>query len=155
MNRSEFDGGRSTGGLFMQTKRALFASTVAGFLLMPIGRSRAEIVCGTPRPIKPVHCLCGQLVDQLGEPFADASVKVTKDGTDVATVQTGSDGTFLFGELKPGSYELNAQSGRARGFKPFRSPIVVTKPARKCRRGLVIVLMVINTENCGSYVMKQ
>ena len=79
-------------------------------------------------------------------------MKVVKDGTDLAAAKTTGDGTFIFGELKSGSYELNVQAG---GVEPFRSPIVVTNPAKKCRRGLVIVLEFFYPDNCGSYVMKQ
>jgi hypothetical protein len=57
---------------------------------------------------------------------------------DLATVKTADDGKFVSGELKSGSYEVNAQAG---GFKIFRSPIVVASPAKKCRHGVIIVLV--------------
>jgi len=136
----------------MKTKRAFFAATVAGLFLLPVGTSTAEVICGKARPIKPLHCVCGKLIDQTGEPLAGTSVKVVKDGTDLATIETGSDGAFIFGELKPGSYELTANFD---GLKPFRSPIVVANPTRKCKRGLTIVLVLTYPDNCGSYVMKQ
>ncbi|SPE40148.1 exported hypothetical protein [Candidatus Sulfopaludibacter sp. SbA3] len=136
----------------MKTKRAFFAATVAGLFLLPVGTSTAEVICGKSRPIKPVHSVCGKLIDPAGGPLAGTRVKVSKDGTDLATIQTGSDGVFIFGELKPGSYELTASFD---GLKPFRSSIVVTNPAKKCKRGLTIVLALTYPDNCGSYVMKQ
>ncbi len=67
-------------------------------------------------------------------------------------MKTSSDGEFIFAELKSGSYELNAHVDY---LLPFRSPIVVASPAKKCKRGLVIVLVLSYPDNCGSYVMKQ
>jgi len=104
------------------------------------------------RPLKPVRCVCGKLIDPIGGPVSGATVKVLKDGTDLATVETAGDGTFIFSELKPGTYELNAH---VNGLLPFRSPIVVANPAKKCRHGLVIVLVLPYPDNCGSYVMKR
>ena len=136
----------------MKKKRHLLATIAAGLLLLPVGTSRAEVICGKARPLKPVRCVCGKLIDLSGEPVSGATVKVVKDGTDLATVKTAGDGEFIFGELKSGSYELNAH---VEGLIPFRSPIVVANPAKKCRRGLVIVLVLLYPDNCGSYVMKQ
>jgi hypothetical protein len=77
---------------------------------------------------------------------------VLNDGTDLAAIQTGRNGMFTFGEIKPGNYELSAAFD---GLKPFRSSIVVAKPTKKCKPGLVIVLVLAYPDNCGSYVMKQ
>jgi len=136
----------------MKRKRYLVATIGTGLFLLLAGTSRAEVICGKTRPLRPVHCVCGKLIDPTGGPVSGATVKVVKDGTGLATMKTGSDGKFIFGELKPGSYELNAEVGYLR---PFRSPIVVANPAKKCRRGLVIMLVVFYPDNCGSYVMKR
>jgi hypothetical protein len=68
----------------------------------------------------------------------EAGRRFLQDAPVLATVKTASDGAFIFGQLKSGSYELNAEVD---GFEPFRSPIVVSNPAKKCRRRLVIMLV--------------
>jgi hypothetical protein len=134
----------------MRRKCHLSSSIVAG-LLLSLVTSKAEVICGKVRPLKQVRCVCGRLIDPSGGPVSGATVKVAKDGIDLATAKTAADGTFSFGELKSGGYELIA---RTDGFVPFRSPIVVKNPAKKCGRGLVIVLVLFYPDNCGSYVMK-
>lgn len=79
-------------------------------------------------------------------------MKVVQSGTDIMTLMTASDGKFIFTDLRPGTYDLTAQ---ATGFRIFQSAIVLTAPAQKCRRGLVILLDTGGLESCGSYVMKQ
>jgi len=130
----------------------LLATIVAGLLILPAGNSRAEISCGKELRLKPVRCVCGMIIDLIGEPVPGVTVTVLKDGTELAAAKTASDGKFIFSELKSGNYELNAQ---AAGFRIFQSPIVVTNPAKRCRRGLVILLDTGGLESCGSRVMKQ
>jgi hypothetical protein len=132
-------------------KCQLFGMLLAGlFLLLQTQPSGAEAICGKVRPLKPVRCLCGRLIDPIGDPISGATIEVTKDGIGLATVKTDGKGNFIFDELKPGSYELDAHSD---GFRPFRSPIVVAKPAKQCRRGLVIQLVLSYPDNCGSLVV--
>jgi len=128
----------------------LIVTLVTGLILLS-GASKAEVICGKERPLKPVRCICGKIVNPLLEPLSDALVRVIQDGTDIATLKTGEDGKFQFPELKSGRYELAA---RFDGFLPFRSPIIVKNAARRCRRQLVIVLEV-GGENCGSYLLKR
>ena len=115
------------------------------------GISRAEVICGKERPLKPVRCVCGRLVDQSGGPVSGALVKLNQNGAPFASVSTDSDGKFLFSEARPGRYELAAGFN---GFRPFQTSITVTKPVKKCRRGLVILMVLPYPDNCGSYVMK-
>ncbi len=65
-------------------------------------------------------------------------------------MKTASDGTFIFDELKSGSYEISAHLD---GFLSFRSQIVVANPAKQCKRGLLIMLVLHYPDNCGSYVV--
>jgi Carboxypeptidase regulatory-like domain len=136
----------------MKRKRNLSAMIMAGFLLLPTGTVWAQVSCNKEPSLKPVRCLCGKLIDQSGAPVSEATVKVIKDGQDLETVKTAGDGKFIFAGLKSGSYELTALT---EDFKIFRSPIVVANPAKKCKRGLVIVLVLYYPDNCGSYVMKR
>jgi len=129
--------------------RSLFIT--AGILVLS-GTSWAEVICGKEHPLKPVRCVCGKLVDQSGGPVSGALVTLNQNGTPFARVNTDADGKFLFRELKPGRYELAAGFD---GFRPFQSPIVVTKPVNQCRRELVIMMVLPYPDNCGSYVMKR
>lgn len=132
--------------------RNLSVMIMAGSLFLPTGALWAQVFCGQVPPLKPVRCVCGKLIDQSGAAVSDATVKVMKDGKDLETVKTAVDGKFVFAGLKSGSYELTAQT---EDFKIFRSAIVVADPAKKCKLGLVIVLVLYYPDNCGSYVMKQ
>ena len=132
--------------------RNLSAIIMAGSLFLPIGTLWAEVFCDKVSPLKPVRCVCGKLIDQSGAAVSDATVKVIRDGKDLETVKTAGDGKFIFAGLKSGSYELTTQTV---DFKIFRSPIEVANPAKKCKHGLVIVLVLYYPDNCGSYVMKQ
>jgi hypothetical protein len=133
----------------MRKKSHPLATILVGLLLIQTA-SRAEVICEKVRPLKPVRCVRGKLIDPTGGPVSGATVKVVKDGRDLAIVNTSGDGTFVFGELKSGSYELNAQ---ADGLVPFRSPILVANPAKQCKRGLFIMLVLSYPDNCGSYVV--
>jgi hypothetical protein len=132
----------------MKKKGHLFAPMLVGFLIISAA-SRAEVICEKVRPLKPVRCVCGKLIDPTGGPVSGATVTVVKDGTDFAT-KTASDGTFFFDQLRSGSYELSAN---ADGLVPFRSPIVVSNPVKECKRGLLILLVLSYPDNCGSRVV--
>ena len=134
----------------MTACRELILALLAGALALPA--SQAEVICGKEHPLKPVHCVCGKLVDQSGGLVSGALVRVNRNGAAVATGTTDADGKFLFRELKSGNYELTADSD---GLRPFRSQIVVKKPKKKCRHALVIVMVLSYPDNCGSYVMKR
>ena len=136
----------------MKQKRHLLAMITVGLLLLHVQTSSAEAICEKVRPIKPLRCVCGKLTDQTGGPVLGATVKVIKDGIDLATVKTDGSGNFIFDELKSGSYELDA---RLEGLEPFHSQIVVANPAKQCRRGLVILLVTSYPDNCGSHVVKK
>ncbi|MGA2981318.1 MAG: carboxypeptidase-like regulatory domain-containing protein [Terriglobales bacterium] len=125
---------------------------LAGPLVLLPETSRAEAICGKQHPLKPVHCVCGKLIDQSGGPVSGAVVRLNRKGAEFATVSTDADGKFLFRELQSDKYELAADFD---GFRQFRSSIVLTKPAKKCRHGLVIVMVLTYPDNCGSYVMKR
>ena len=130
----------------------LMVATLAGLLLLLPERSWAEVICGKERLLKPVHCVCGKLVDPAGGPVSGALIRVNRDGAEVATGSTDANGKFLFPELKSGKYELLADFD---GFVPFRSPITLAKPKKKCRHELVIKMVFHYPDNCGSYVMKR
>jgi hypothetical protein len=136
----------------MRTRRGLIVAILAGPLVLLPETSRAEAICGKQRPLKPVHCVCGKLIDQSGGPVSGAHVRLNREGAEFATVSTDADGKFLFRDVKSDKYELGADFD---GFRQFRSPIVVTKPLKKCRHELVIVMVLPYPDNCGSYAMKR
>jgi hypothetical protein len=94
-------------------KKYHLLSTIVAGLLLPVGAVRAEAICGKVRPLKPVRCICGKLIDQSGAPVSGATVKMVKglpyfardddgrwflqDATDIAGVKTAGDGSFIFG----------------------------------------------------------
>lgn len=129
----------------MAKARVLFAAMAAG-LLLAAGALRAEVTCEAPR-LKPLRCVCGTIIDQVGEVVPRADVTILRDGTEIATVETGIDGKFKFGELKAGNYDLQAQ---ATGFRLFSFPIVVENPDKKCKRPLEIILLASGLEICTS-----
>jgi Carboxypeptidase regulatory-like domain len=125
------------------------AMILAGLLLVPTA-SRSEVVCEKVRPLKPVRCICGKLIDLADDPVSGVTVTVIKDGRNLATKETDADGNFIFDGMRPGRYELGA---RPDGFLPFRFPIVVANPEKQCKRGLLIKLELSYPDNCGSRVV--
>jgi hypothetical protein len=129
----------------------LIVAILAGLLVLLPEASPAEVICGKQRPLKPVHCVSGKLIGQSGAPVSGVLVRLNREGAEFATVRTDTDGDFLFPQLKSDKYELAADLD---GFEPFRSPIVLTKPAKTCRQELVVVMVLTYPDNCGSYVKK-
>jgi hypothetical protein len=129
----------------MAKMRVLFAAMSAG-LLLAAGTLRAEVTCEEVH-LKPLRCVCGTLIDQAGEVVSRADVTILKDGTEIATVETGIDGKFKFGELKAGNYDLQAQGT---GFRLFSFPVVVENAAKKCKHPLEIILLASGLETCTS-----
>lgn len=136
----------------MKTHKPLLLAMVPLLLLLQTEVLRAEVVCREVRPLKPVHCLSGKLIDPSGAPISGALLKVNQGGAEIAAVTSGTDGNFLFPGLKAGHYDLAADFD---GLRPFRSAIVVKKPSKHCGHHLVIVLELSYPDNCGSYVMKR
>ena len=124
--------------------QAICATAVVGFLVLPAGSPGTAEICKELH-LKPLHCVCGTLINELGEPVAYATVTVLTDAAERAAVKTGDDGKFSFDELTPGSYELQVQ---AAGFRSYRFPIVVVKQESKCKRALEIRLTLGYPENC-------
>ena len=127
----------------MARLRVLFATMGAG--LLAAGTLSAEVTCEKLR-VEPLRCVGGTIIDQADGVIPRAEVSILKDDTVIATVETGLDGKFRFGELKAGSYDLQA---RAPGFRFFSIPIVLKNPAKKCTQVLEIVLP-IGGEYCKS-----
>jgi Carboxypeptidase regulatory-like domain len=136
----------------MRTRRALIETILAGLLVLLPGTLVAEVICSEERPLKPVRCVCGTLIDESGEPISGALVRLNQSGVEFATISTDAEGKFWIRGLKSGRYELTAHSD---GFRSFQSQIVVMKPVNKCQHELVIVMVLPFPDNCGSYVMKR
>lgn len=135
----------------MEGERIHFTPAIAAIVLLAHLLSAEGVCPETPR-LKPLRCVCGEFTNSTGGPVSNVLVKVLKDGTEVASMNSGEDGKFAFGELKPGSYELTAQ---AASYRTFRSPIVVAKPTKKCTHRLAIFLDIGGLESCGSRVVKR
>jgi hypothetical protein len=130
----------------METVRIVLAVIMAGLLLPTVtGPLRAsEVVC-IRTPLKPVHHICGIIIDLSGAPIAHAKVAILKDETELAGVETGEDGKFSFEELEAGNYDFQA---RGIGFVTFRFPIVLVRPSKQCKRALEVKLTT-GGENCS------
>jgi hypothetical protein len=115
------------------------AATVIGLLLFcPSAISHAS-ECVAPPPLKPIHHVCGFVVDPSGEPIPNAKVTILKDGNEVATMQTSPDGRFAFEQLKAGKYSMRVD---ANGFLSALSPIVLVTPGAACKKELGVLLEV-------------
>lgn len=136
----------------MKTQKALLLGMVSLLLLLHSGVLSAEVVCREVRPLKPVHCLSGKLIDPSGAPISGALVKVNQGGTEIGSATSGMDGSFSFPGLRAGDYDLAADFD---GLRPFRSAIVIKKPSKRCAHQWVIVLEVWYPDNCGSYVINR
>ena len=131
----------------------VFLAAIIAAILLPAHQSSGEVTCPKELRLKPLRCVCGALTDLTGgPPLPGVIVTILKDGAEVASVTSDGSGNFIVGELKPGNYELSVQ---AEPYRIFRTPIVVTKPEKRCRRRLAIFLDVGDLERCGSRVMKQ
>ena len=119
--------------------RKVLAGIITGsLLLLPCGDCYGTTCLALP-PLKPVHHLCGFVVNQLGDPIGTATVTVIKDGREIASVQTSTDGRFVFTQLKAGSYDIRVQ---ANGFLSAFSSIILIKPGAACKKELGVLLAV-------------
>jgi hypothetical protein len=110
--------------------RTPLVAIISGFiLLLPSGFSYATTCIELP-PLKPIHRVCGVVIDPLGEPIPNAKVAILKDG---------QDGKFSFEQLEAGHYDIHVE---ANGFKSAYSSIVLVKPAPKCKLALQVLLEV-------------
>lgn len=133
--------------LFAGRVRAAFTTVVAGvLLLLPASSPSTTAICEEVR-LKPLHCVCGTLINAAGEPVARATVTILREGARRAAVNTGEDGKFSFDKLKAGNYEVQVQ---AEGYRTFQFPIVVVKPDSKCKRALEIGLTTGYPVDCTS-----
>ena len=64
-----------------------------------LGALSAEVICEEKRPLKPVRCVCGEMIHQTGGPAVDLTVKVIKGGENIATIKTSRHSKFTFGEI--------------------------------------------------------
>jgi hypothetical protein len=116
--------------------KPLLAIIVGLLLFFPSDISYAT-ECLAPPPLKVIHHVCGFVRDPSGAHVADAKVTILKDGSEVATMQSGADGRFAFEELKAGTYDVRVD---AKGFVTAVSSIVLVKPGAGCKKELSVSL---------------
>jgi hypothetical protein len=107
------------------------------FLLLP-----NATLCGTEcraLVVKPIHHVCGFVIDPSGQAVSDAKVTVLNGDLEIASVQTSKDGTFELDDLKAGTYYISV---RKTGFVTAYSPITLTAPSKKCKNELGVALNV-------------
>jgi hypothetical protein len=126
----------------MRAIRLTVAAMVATFLITTT--SGTSETCAPVR-LKPLHCVCGKLMDIPGDPIGHGRVTVFKQGAKTIDALTGDDGKFLIDGLREGNYELQVE---ASGFKSFRFSASLVKPEKKCKQEIEVVLTVGYPENC-------
>jgi uncharacterized GH25 family protein len=89
--------------------------------------------------LEPLKRLRGVVVDYQGEPIPDATISVTRSGTEVKATKTDSRGEFSFDGLGAGQYELKAE---AKNFVKFDFPIKIAKPSAKSTQKIWLQLAV-------------
>ena len=119
-------------------RKVLAALITVFLLLLPYGNGYSTTCLALP-PLKPVHQLCGFVINQLGEPIGTATVTVVRDGREIASMQTSTDGRFAFNKLMAGNYDIRVQ---ANGFLSAFSSIILVKPAEACKKELGVSLAV-------------
>jgi hypothetical protein len=88
----------------------LLAVVTTGFLLLiPFESLHCTEYIALP-PLKPIHHVCGFVVDRLGQPVARATVTILNDSEEIATLQSSADGSFTFDQLKSGSYSIPVEA---------------------------------------------
>jgi hypothetical protein len=127
--------------------RTTLASSVnrlmSAFLLLPVSVVSANTCVALPvKPISIRH-VCGVVKNQAGEKITNAELILLKDGMEVKTVQSDSNGRFDFGRVEAGQYALRAQS---HGYKPVQDRIVINRPSTKSNLGLEVELPLVT---CG------
>jgi hypothetical protein len=113
------------------------AAIMIGFLLFFPSEISYATECVALPPLKPIHHVCGFVVDPSGEPIPNAKVTILKDGNEVAAMQTNADGRFAFEQLKAGSYSIRVD---ANGFLSALSSIVLVTPGVACKKELGVLL---------------
>jgi len=130
---------------FAKKVRAVFAIVGAGLLLLlPASSPCTDEICKELH-LKPLHRVCGTVINAAGEPIPRATVTIFRDGSRYSEINTDEKGEFFFEDFKAGNYELQI---KAEGFRTYTFPIVVAKPNNKSKRALEIVLTTGYPENC-------
>ena len=123
----------------MERTSARAATLIAGVLLSLAASQRSYATSCIVQPVKPIRHRCGIVKDESGTPIPKARVAVLKDGRGRGAVKTGADGAFSFEQLEAGVYEVSVE---ADGFPRAQSSIVISRPTKKCKRGLQVLLAV-------------
>lgn len=114
------------------------AAIITGLVLLLPSESYAT-TCVALRPPKPIHPVCGFVIDPTGEPIANATVTILKDHHEIASMESSTDGRFAVNQLEAGSYDIRVQ---ANFFLPAFSSITLVKPGAKCKKELGVLLAV-------------
>lgn len=122
----------------MKMSKPLAAVAIGFLLFLPSDISYATECLALP-PLKPIHHVCGIVVDPSGESVPNAKITILKDGNEVAASQTSPDGRFGFEQLKGGNYSIRVD---AKGFMTALSTIVLVAPDAACKKELGVLLEV-------------
>jgi Carboxypeptidase regulatory-like domain len=130
----------------------VLATALVGVLLLWVRATGTTETC-LAFHLKPLHCVCGAVIDLSGAPIAGATVTVLKQGTEPIAQQTGDDGKFSYDKLSAGKYDIQIQ---AHGFKTFQFSIVIIRPDSRCKRALRVSLTTGYPEYCdGVFLVKR
>src|SRR5258707_1002101 len=88
------------------------------------------ISCGTLFAQGTTSRVLGVVQDPSGALVADATVKLTNEGTGVAfTTNSSSAGAYVFEAVQPGSYAVQVEAAGFRRFVSTRNPVTIGPPA--------------------------
>jgi hypothetical protein len=106
------------------------------FLLISIAvlqpRSFANVCVYTPPT---VQCVCGTVVDTNKQAVPSVKLTVIRDNEVIKEVSSSDNGSFDFGSLPAGKYELRVNSV---GFAKASYLITVRNPSVGCKRALQV-----------------
>jgi hypothetical protein len=118
----------------------------AVFLAAPLGAD----TCLSPKSPVPATVVCGHVFDQAGGSVANVELQLISNQTVIAKASADPHGSFMFGPVPKGDYDLTAKEEGWHLFWPVR--VTSSKVYKACPSPLRVVL---SLHVCGQSVSKK